>query len=205
MDKAVTDFLLFLAVVDPVGSMSLFLGFTRGMSGKKRNAVALRAALFAGGILLGFLGLGQVTLDHLGVHMACFGIAGGIILFLFGLQMIFAEGGSHGRDEPGHDVAVFPLAIPGIASPGAILAVVMITDNDKYSLLEQAQTAGVLVVVLVLTWLAMRAGDRIHKIIGDAGGSVIIRVMGILLCGLAVEMALDNVVDILPLLRGGES
>jgi multiple antibiotic resistance protein len=92
--------------------------------------------------------------------------------------------------EAGRDLAVFPLAVPSIAGPGALMAVIVLTDNDVYTVPEQAETAVVLLVVLFLTYLLLLFSDAILRVIGRQGASVLVRVMGIILCSLAVEIVL---------------
>jgi multiple antibiotic resistance protein len=117
----------------------------------------------------------------------------GIILFLFGLQMLFGRlDATAGAPEPGRDLAVFPLAVPSIAGPGAMMAVILLTDNDVYTVAEQAQTGVVLLVVLLLTYILLLFSDAILRIIGRQGAAILVRVMGIILCSLAVEIVLTT-------------
>lgn len=191
------DFLFLFVTIDPIGTLSLFVALTAGTPPRDRPRVALRAVLWGGAILLGFMALGQIVLNGLGVRLLSFQLAGGIILFLFGLQMVFGTGvASSQAPEPGHDIAVFPLAIPSIAGPGAIMAAVVLTDNDSYSVAHQIETAVVLLVVLALTFAALLAANRIHRVIGDTGANVIVRVMGILLASLATEETIQCVGEI---------
>ena len=123
------------------------------------------------------------------IELLSFQIAGGIVLFLFALTMIFEKAsGNELPPEKGHDVAVFPLAMPSIATPGALLAVVVLTDNNTHSIGEQAATSGVLVVVLAINLLIMLLGDRIVGVIGRSGLNVLSRVMGMILAAVAVQM-----------------
>ena len=135
--------------------------------------------------------IGQIVLDAVGVRMLSLQVAGGIILFLFAVKMLFGEMDEGAPSEdPNRDLAVFPLAVPSIAGPGAIMAVIILTDNDVYTVPQQAQTAVVLVVVLLINYLFLRLSDPILKIIGKQGAAVLIRVMGILLASLAVEIVM---------------
>ncbi len=118
-------------------------------------------------------------------------MAGGIILFLFGLQMLFGKMDANaGSPEAGRDLAVFPLAVPSIAGPGAMMAVILLTDNDVYTLPEQVETGVVLLVVLFLTYVLLLFSDAILRVIGRQGAAILVRVMGIILCSLAVEIVL---------------
>jgi multiple antibiotic resistance protein len=138
-------------------------------------------------VLLGFLVAGQVLLAALGVRLASFQLAGGAILFLLGLQMVFGTGVASGTPEPDHDVAVFPLAMPSIASPGSIMAVVLLTDNHRHSIAQQAVTALILLLVLVVTAIVLLLAHPIDRLLGRTGESVLIRIMGLLLAALAAE------------------
>ena len=156
-------------------------------------------------VLMLFLVAGQVVLETLGLRLGSFQIAGGIVLFLFALTMIFGESkpeaeiaeaqsakaGQHG-DRAALSGAVFPLAMPSIASPGAMLAIVILTENSRNSLAEQAITAGLLVLVLLVTLVLLLAASLIHRLIGDTGASVISRVMGIMLATIAVDAILGG-------------
>jgi multiple antibiotic resistance protein len=114
-----------------------------------------------------------------------------LILFVFGLQMVFGWIEQTGASlEKGRDLAVFPLAVPAIAGPGAITAVILLTDNDVYSVHERTKTAVVLLIVLALTYLLLLLSDVIVRIIGRQGAAILTRVMGIILTALSVEFVL---------------
>ena len=192
MENVVSDFLVFLATIDPVGTLAIFVGLTAGVSAQERTRVAFRAIGYSAVILMVFVLIGQVVLGSLGIRLEAFQLAGGIIFFLFGVQMVFGTGASSAGSEaePGHDVAAFPLAVPSIASPGSILAAVVLTDNREFSIGEQAITALVLLAVLGLTLLLLLQANRIYAWIGNAGAALMVRVLGLVLAALAVEMIL---------------
>ncbi len=198
MQQIIHDFVLLFAVIDPIGTLLLFLSITGSFSTHDRNRIALRAILYSGIIMLVFLVIGQLLLGAMGIRLVSFQMAGGIILFLFGLKMIFGDDVSHSHDraEPGHDIAVFPLAIPSLASPGAMTAVVILTDNRRYGFEDQAITALVLVGVLLFTYFLLRMANTFHKWLGDSGSAILIRVMGMILAALAVEIFLQGIADI---------
>lgn len=190
-EKLLRDFLMLWSTVDPIGTLALFAGLTAGAGAAERRRTAIRATLYALAILVGAIVLGQAILSGLGIRMISLEVAGGIILFLFGLQMIFGTAGSAGGGpETGHDLAVFPLAVPSIASPGAIMAAIVLTDNDRYGLGEQALTAGVLVVVLAATCALMLLSGPVLRILGANGAAILVRVMGMILAALSVELVL---------------
>lgn len=199
VEKSLHDFLVFLATIDPVSTLCLFVGFTAAATPAERRSIAIRSIAYTTIILLSFLVVGQILLGALGIRLAAFQLAGALIFLLFGIQMVFGAGpSSTSAAEPGHDVAVFPLAVPSMASPGAILAAVVLTDNREYSIAEQATTALMLVLVLGITFVALLQAHRIHRWIGNAGASLIVRVLGIVLAALAVEMGIEALEDLGP-------
>src|SRR5512147_2996577 len=113
------------ATIDPIGTLALFAGVTAPLSASERKKIALKAVIYSGIILMGSIVLGQLILTALGINLISLQIAGGIILLLFGLQMVFGRSfkDSSSGPEAGHDLAVFPLAVPATAGPGAIMAV----------------------------------------------------------------------------------
>jgi multiple antibiotic resistance protein len=196
LETAVRDFLMLFVTIDPIGTLSLFVPLTSALGAAERRRAAVRSVLFGGAILLGFLVIGQVVLNGLGIHLVAFQLAGAVILFLLGLQMVFGTGvAAPATPEPGHDVAVFPLAIPSIASPGAIMAVVVLTDNDRFSILQQTQTGVVLLLVLAITLVVLLLANPIHRFIGTTGANVLVRIMGMLLAALATQELLESLVE----------
>lgn len=185
------EFVTLFVVIDPVGSIPVFLFAVASVPSKLHRRYAMRAVFVATLVLLTFLVAGQYVLETLGLRFGSFQIAGGIILFLFALSMIF------GHSKPETEIedaskdhlagAVFPLAMPSIASPGAMLAVVVLTDNHEQALVEQVITAGLLIVVMFFTLVLLLAATYVHRIIGNTGASVISRVMGMILATIAVD------------------
>jgi multiple antibiotic resistance protein len=197
LESATRDFLMLFVTIDPIGTLSLFVPLTSSLTAAGRRRAAVRAVLFGGGILVGFLVVGQVVLNGLGIHLVAFQLAGAVILFLLGLQMVFGTGvATPAAPEPGHDVAVFPLAIPSIASPGAIMAVVVLTDNDRFSVLQQTETGVVLLLVLAITLAILLMANAIHRVIGATGANVLVRIMGLLLAALATQEVLESLAEV---------
>ena len=199
------DALILLSTIDPIGTVLVFAVVSDGMSAAARRRLAGRAVVIAGAALIGFLVLGQVALAAMHVTLTSFQIAGGVFLFLFGAQMTLTDFTAHlagPEDGKGsRDPAVFPLAIPAIASPGALLAVVVLTENARYSTAHQAMTAGVLVAILALTYRALRWSSHLMRWLGRTGGAALIRILGMILAALAVEMVVEGLVR-LGVLRG---
>lgn len=192
-EKLIRDALMLWATIDPIGTLAVFASITAALTPGQRRKTAIKATLYSALILLGSIVIGQILLTALGIDLLSLQVAGGAILFLFALQMIF----SNNMDEQGgsknsqHDLAVFPLAVPSIASPGAIMAVIVLTDNNLHGIAEQAATAGVLVGVLVVTCLLMLASTRILRVIGTNGAAILVRVMGLILAALSVQLVFE--------------
>ncbi|UWR26462.1 MarC family protein [Sulfitobacter sp. S223] len=185
------EFIILLVVIDPVGTIPVFLFAVQTVPQHLHRRFALKAVAISAIVLLAFLVGGQLLLETLGLRLGSFQIAGGVILFIFAMTMIFGDSKpSREIEEAERDHlagAVFPLAMPSIASPGAMLAIVILTDNHTESIADQAITAGLLLVVLLLTLAALLAASYVHRVIGNTGASVISRVMGIVLATIAVD------------------
>jgi len=188
--KICKDFATIWTTIDPIGSVAIFAGLTASLTAAERHRTARRAVLYATVILVVAVVAGQIILDAIGIRMHSLKVAGGVILFLFALKMLFGGLDKPGSPEAGRDLAVFPLAVPSIAGPGAMMAVIVLTDNDVYTVPEQAETGVVLLVVLLITYLFLRFSDFILRVIGQQGAAVLVRVMGIILASLAVEIVL---------------
>jgi len=196
MDELVKQFVLLWAVIDPIGTIPVFIAVTVGMSKSVARTVALKATLVAALVLMFFVLVGEYLLDAMLIPLAAFQVAGGIVLFLFALTMIFGE------SKPETEINlvksnlhkyVFPLAIPSIASPGAMMAAVLLTDNHRFSWLHQGITTLIMLAVLVITLIFMLLATRILNIIGEAGASVVSRVMGMILASIAVSAVLQGI------------
>jgi multiple antibiotic resistance protein len=186
-----TTFMTLFVIIDPIGSVPVFIGLTGGYGENARKQIARKAILVAGGVLLFFALLGQVFFTAIGVRLVSFEIAGGLVLFMFGVKMIFDK--PEGIDIPAesdHDVAVFPLAIPSIAGPGAMLGVVVAANGPTYSMAQQTLTVVALIAVLVITYIFLRSSDLINRWLGRTGSLILSRVMGIVLAAIATETVL---------------
>ncbi|KAB7655786.1 MarC family protein [Plesiomonas shigelloides] len=197
-ESLIVQFVVLWAVIDPIGSIPVYLSKTASLSALDRRRVASKAILVSTGILLFFLVAGQLLLEAMQIPLSAFQTAGGLVLLLFALTMIFGESKPEQEMQMDYDIsdlAVFPIAVPSIASPGAMMAVVMLTDNHRYSLIDQALTALVMLGVLLITYLLLRSASRIQKVIGRTGASAISRVMGLILAAVAVNNLLVGLRD----------
>lgn len=196
MNDVVATFVLFFAVIDPIGTVPVFIAVTSRHEESLRRRIALKATFVSAMILLFFVVAGEIILTAIGTPLAAFQIAGGIVLFLFALSMIFGESKPEEEikmAESGGDTAIFPLAVPSIAGPGAMLAAVLQTENDRFNLLEQAETTVIMLSVLLVVLVLMLVATRVHRIIGNSGASIISRVMGLILASVAVSSVLDGI------------
>ncbi len=194
----VENLITLVVVIDPIGSIPIFLHATGGLAARDRRKVAVTAVAVALFVLTLFLYGGQYALEAMHIGIPAFRIAGAAVLFIFAVQMIFSGHHQGGAAEPSRtavEIAVFPVAMPSIASPGALLAVVLLTDNNRFSLAEQSVTAGLMVVVLVGVLLALLLAGRIQRYLGAAGIMVVTQIMGLVLASFSVQQMLDGVLE----------
>lgn len=194
-EEFLTTIVLLWAVIDPIGTIPVFISATNGRTPAEQRKIALVAAATAAGILLFFLVVGEALLQAMGVPLLAFQISGGLILFLFALTMIFGESKPDGEMKAvrsAQDTAIYPLATPSIASPGAIMAVVLLTENARHSILEQSITAVIMLIVVGAAYVLMLGAGRISQIIGKGGASIVSRVMGLILASIAATNVLEG-------------
>ena len=192
----ISVFMFFFAVIDPVGTVPVFIAATSHFDEKAKRKIALQAACAAALILLFFIVAGELILTAIDIPLPAFEIAGGIILFLFALTMIFGDSKPDTEMKmvkDGTETAIFPLAVPSLASPGAMLAAVLLTKNSSFSIFQQMQTAGVMLSVLLIAFLFMLAASWIHRFIGNSGASIISKVMGMILAAVATNSVLSGI------------
>lgn len=193
--EAVSTIVLLWAVIDPIGTIPVFISATKGHTSAERSKIARVATLAAAGILLFFIVAGEVLLLAMGVPLLAFQVAGGLVLFLFALTMIFGE--SKPEEElklvrSAQETAIFPLATPSIASPGAMMAVVLLTENSNHNLIEQFLITLMMLLVIGVVYIFMRLASPISSLIGEAGASIISRVMGLILAAIATTNVLEG-------------
>lgn len=195
-----TSFTTFFATVGPVETAVLFATLTPKMAREERAAIALRATAIASVLLLVFTLLGRMLLDELGVSIAALQTAGGVILLIIALDMIFAKPTSafkltQPEDEEAHtkdDIAVFPLAMPLLAGPGAMSAGILLAANTENDPLALAATVGGLALVMAITLVLLLASHQVNHMIGITAQRVLMRVFGILLAAIAVQAVFNG-------------
>jgi multiple antibiotic resistance protein len=195
MIDLVSTFIVFFAVVDPIGTVPVFIAVTSRYAEREKRRIAIQATVISALVLLFFVIAGEIILTAIAIPLAAFQVAGGIVLFLFAMSMIFGE--SKPEQElklvSGRETAIFPLAVPSIAGPGAMLAAVMQTENSRFDLAQQAQISLTMLAVLLVAMLLMLAASWVHRVIGDSGASVVSRVMGLILASVAVTSVLEGI------------
>ncbi|MGZ3583355.1 MAG: MarC family protein [Ktedonobacterales bacterium] len=187
-------------VIDPVGLVPVVLALTSGLKPEERSRVVTRAIIIAAGVIAVFAVLGQAIFASLGVTPAAFSIAGGVLLFLVAIDMLFGRQ-SGARETPREardartreDISVFPLAIPMIAGPGTITTVILLVDSAGSDPLQWLAIAIAAALTLTAAWLAMSISMQIQKRIGTTGILVLSRVLGMLLAAVAVQFILNGI------------
>jgi multiple antibiotic resistance protein len=194
-----------LVTLDPVALAPIFVSLTRGMNASERRRVALRASLIAFGILA-FFGLGgEVLLRLLGVGIPAFRISGGLLLFWIAFEMVFErrnERKQHTADvaiteDHIRNVAAFPLAIPLMAGPGAITAVILLAGRADSNILYLTSLLILIALGILSCFLVFSTADRVSRWLGVTGNVVLTRLLGVILAGLAVQFIIDGVVALL--------
>jgi multiple antibiotic resistance protein len=194
LETAIYAFVTFFVVLDPLGMGPIFIALTRGESREYRRQMAIRGTLIAAIILLAFAFAGDLLLRMLGVSIAAFRIAGGVLLFLISFDMLFAHATPIRRTtareteeaESKHDISVFPLAIPLIAGPGGLTSVILLMGRTQGDVVLDA-------LVLIIMLVVLLAADQFVRWLGETGTNVISRVLGIILAALAVQFVIDGV------------
>lgn len=196
MTELISTFIFLFAVIDPIGSVPVFIAVTNGLTEKEKRTTAIKAVIVSFVVLQFFIIGGEIILDAIEVPLPAFQIAGGIVLFLFALTMIFGDSKPDEEIKSVKDpaeIAVYPMAMPSIASPGAMLAVVLLTKNSEYSIFEQVQSSLVMVSVLVVVLVLLLLSTKVQRIIGSAGASIISRVMGLILTAVAADNIITGI------------
>jgi multiple antibiotic resistance protein len=192
---AVSAFVTLFVVVDPIGLGTIFLALTERYGRAARNAIALEACLIAFGILAGAAFFGQWLLGSLGISIAAFRIAGGLLLFALAFEMVFDRRLSRKEEEAGEEPphpGAFPLGIPLLAGPGAITATVLLGGRATGNWFSLGLLLMMIAAVLLLAWLAFRLSPLMGKLLGRRGQVVFGRLLGVLLAALAVQYIADG-------------
>ena len=192
--ERLSEFVTLFLVIDPVGVIPSYLALVHALKPAAQRRIAINAVMVAFAVLIFFMFAGGFLLKHMGIPLRAFQIAGGIVLFIVALDMVRGEHPLPTDEGKSHfDLAVYPIAIPKIAGPGAMLAVLLLTDDDRGYVWEQFGTVGVIAVIMAIQLFLLFAAVPIFRVIGQGVANVIGRVMGLLLAALAVSLVLTAI------------
>ena len=210
---ALNAFVTLFVTIDPVGLSPMFLALTQGMDKAERNRIAARACLIGMGILTVFAIGGEAILTTIGIGLPAFRIAGGLLLFLIAVEMLFDRRAQRRektvemeQSAPSHasDPSVFPLATPLIAGPGALTMVILLMGNHSGDLAMQAALMGVVASVVLTAYIFFRVSGGLGRLLGRVGINVVTRLLGMLLAALSVQFVLDGLGDVGLLASGAQ-
>lgn len=193
----ITALVTMFVVIDPIGLAPLFIALTRGMTPAQRRRIAMRATAVAAFVLALFAFFGEALLGFVGISMPAFRIAGGILLFLTALDMLFErrtkrrEDRAEGEEVDADDPSVFPLAIPLIAGPGSIASVILLL-GEKPGIEGMITVLGITALALLVMMSVLLASSILDRVFGKTGIDVITRLLGMLLAALSVQFVLDG-------------
>ncbi len=199
-ESLINAFVTLFIVVDPIGVAGMFAVLARRNDTDSQRRTAVRGVLLSALILFTFFFIGAQLLRILGISIPAFRIAGGLLLFLLAIDMVFARQSGlrsttrREQEEAEHrpDISVFPLAFPLIAGPGALTTVLLMTGGEHRPWIFAAMFA-VLALVLALTLLALLMAPGILRVLGETGANVVSRLLGLMLSALAVQYVLDGI------------
>jgi multiple antibiotic resistance protein len=195
-EQLISAFVTLLVVIDPIGMGPVFMGLTSGLDAATRRRIALEASLIAFFVLAGAALIGDWLLTRLGISLAAFRIAGGLLLFAIAFEMVFqhrAERESEQAGRPGPAMATFPLAIPLMAGPGAITAMVLLAGRMGYTPLALGALIGILAIMMLASYLVFLSAAKLERVLGKQGEALLGRLLGVLLAALAVQYVADGV------------
>jgi multiple antibiotic resistance protein len=196
----ISAFVTLFVVIDPPGCAPIFASLTNGTPASHRRAMAIRSVLVAAGILFAFAIVGEAFLGALGISLDAFRIAGGIMLFMIALDMVFEKRTERRENraqdviaQPEHDdISIFPMGIPMIAGPGSIASAMLLTARSN-GMQESLIVMGALAAVLALTMICLLLAGPLMKILGYRLEAMITRVLGVILAALAAQFVIDGI------------
>jgi len=190
-----TAFATLFVVIDPIGLTPLFVALTQGMEARARRAIGFRACLVAFGILALFGLFGEAVLGFVGIRMPAFRIAGGVLLFLTALDMLFERRTKRREDsaEERSDPSIFPLGMPLIAGPGAIATMILLVGESGGGWQGILTVHAVMIFVVLLAFLLFLIAGPLERALGRTGTVVITRLLGMLLAALSVQFVIDGI------------
>jgi len=200
IEQLIKFFIVFFVVVEPISLIPLFAGLTQGASRGYQKKMAGKAAGIALGICVLFALVGAKFLDIMGITLSSFRIAGGTLLFLISLEMVFARASGtksttteQEEAKTREDISVFPLAFPFIAGPGALATILLTAGEVGGKPVLFAGFLSVVALVLIVCWIMMLATPRLMQVLGVTGANVTSRLSGVILAALAVQFIVDGI------------
>jgi len=204
MNIFISAFVALFVIVDPIGTSSVFAVLTRKMDNKLSKKIALKAGVIAAFLLIAFGFAGMWLLENLGITLAAFRIAGGILLFVTAFRMILgfhdpdhleSEKSTYGRDA---NIAVFPLAIPLLSGPGCMTAVILHMTKQPDDIAAKLTVIAAIITVEIIAVIMMLTSKKLISFVGETGSSLIARVLGVLLAALSVQFIADGIHQLFP-------
>ncbi|WP_439547109.1 MarC family protein [Sandarakinorhabdus sp.] len=204
----ISAFVTLFVVIDPPGCVPIFSSLTAGTSPAHRRTMAIRSSLIATGVLVAFALGGEAFLSALGITLPAFKIAGGIMVFVIAIDMVFekrtqrrenraeevvSSAVASGKQLEEEDISVFPMAIPMLAGPGSIASVMLLSARTGGDLAAEAVVLAALVAVLALTFLSLLAAAPIMKLMGAKFEGALTRLLGVVLAALAAQFVIDGI------------
>jgi multiple antibiotic resistance protein len=195
----INSFVVFFVVIDPIGLAAIFAMLTRGHTHGYRQRMAVRGTLLSAVILVLFFFAGDRLLDMLGIGVPAFRMAGGLLLLLLAIDMVFARqsglrsttSSEVAEAEVREDISVFPLAFPLIAGPGALTTVLLMTGQPGGLAIASAMLA-IILLVLGVTYVMLLSAEHVYRVLGETGTNMVSRVLGVVLAALAVQYMVDG-------------
>jgi len=209
----IVAFVTFFVVIDPLGVAPVFASLTEGKPARWVRLMAVKSVMIAAVILFGFAIAGEYLLNALHISLDAFRLAGGVLLFLIALDMIFEkrserreeraesvmeeweEEDAAGKPHAHEDISVFPMALPMLAGPGGIASVLLYMSDESLVLNEKLIVLGAMVVILALSLALFLGAGMVMRLIGASAASAITRVLGVILAALAAQLMLDSLVN----------
>ncbi|WP_051548031.1 MarC family protein [Sneathiella glossodoripedis] len=205
IDVALTAFVTMFVIIDPIGLLPIFISLTKGTTVSHQRKMAIKGVLIGGATLLFFALLGDRFLSLLGVGLPSFRIAGGAMLFLMAIEMVFDKRSKRRENSAEHmreeiiaekhfdDISVFPLSVPLISGPGAIASIMLLMSANRDNLVHQGTILGVLAVVLLIVFILFMLAPRLEKLMGVTFTQIVSRVLGVILGALAIQYIVDGI------------
>lgn len=202
LESLISAFVTLFVIIDPIGIAPIFLGLTAGRSGRERGKIALRAVAIAVCALVAFALAGEWVLKATGISLPAFRVAGGILLFWISFEMVFekrhtrkADTAERSMNEENHeDIAAVPLAVPLMAGPGAITAVILLASQSGGTLPALALVVAVIILALLVTLAILLVALPIDRLMGKTVRTVVTRLLGVILAALAVQFVADGII-----------